>query len=273
MRTFSYMGYDWGLITCLFAMMHSVPNAYMDRKGTIVHTLLPPAWVFYTIMLFQIVSETTTVFSTANLLGSVADSDGFDVLASTQRYWPFIVMGCNDVFLAIGYWYFTTRLIRIIQLNEANVSKDKRSRNSATSKAVRRIQHFLYIVLPLLVFYGVGVLFLGVFFFPAAQNNVAAPILHFIFGPGLGMVTSIVSLPLLYVELSGRSAMIIPGNEGSSSEVSRSTTSANQHTLQNPSSSSIATNSTSQLLSPSELIRNAAIELSVHNGDEEVDLA
>lgn len=137
------MNFGWILhyqasIYFLYAIGHSIPNAYLNSRGQIRSTLLPPRWVFMFFCVFMAAACAAGVLGSGVYLAVGYDQGG--LLATRPGYlMNYIVWSLCLVPLASGYLYFGNRLLMVIANNHAS----RPNQSDTMNKAVRRVKMFI----------------------------------------------------------------------------------------------------------------------------------
>jgi len=119
----SYVLVNHALIFALYALVHSIPNAYMNHDGKITSTLLPPRWTFLVFIALQSFAMTVGTIGFAIYGGLLLDSrdpatQGFEVVRPGLQG-AYILNGILNITLGFSFYFYGSRLIMIIRYNEA----------------------------------------------------------------------------------------------------------------------------------------------------------
>jgi len=151
----SFTTINLALVFSLYALMHSIPNAYMDRRGEIQHTIMPPRWSFLVFFYLQSGGMFVGMLVTAIVTGYTMDTAGIDAIQPPLSA-LLMLLGTLDVTLGFAYWFYCNKLIVVIRHNE-EASSDARVQDDKSkvimSKAVRRVCFFALFIYLILLFH------------------------------------------------------------------------------------------------------------------------
>jgi len=119
----------------LYAIVHSIPNVYLDSKGRMRDTLMPPRWVFLAFCAILLVFQFGSVIGTSIYLGVSFDEGG--LTATSNGYTILFAFWAFNMFaIAFAFVYFGDRLLKVIENNDVG----KANRNHTMKQAIRRVR-------------------------------------------------------------------------------------------------------------------------------------
>jgi len=120
----------------LYAIAHSIPNAYMDTAGKIHSTLLPPRWIFVLFNWVCAVGVSLGITAAGIYLGYNYEEQGGLPATSSGYKVLFSVWSIFLPPLAFAFSYYGNRLIAVIRYNSTSSG---RVHSVTMMRAIRRV--------------------------------------------------------------------------------------------------------------------------------------
>jgi len=121
----------------LYAVAHSIPNAYLSSKGEMKSTLMPPRWTFLLFIGFEAIGVACGITAAGIYLGVLYEQQG-GLLATDRGFTVlFSLWSVFNSLLAFAYLYYGNLLIKVIENNYVG----SRFRSDAMARAIRKVNN------------------------------------------------------------------------------------------------------------------------------------